>query len=335
MDRDESRSLAASAADEIQRLRVQLQALGGGQARGEAGLAAKGERLAALNAAEAELVERMGRNQAQLSRLLGALELYRRNPPPALLVAPKNATDAVNAAILLKALEPQLAARAAAFRQEAERLKAIRRRILLANGDILSAETEAQDRRAEIERLIARERALEESLDRTADDAARDARRLAAEAKALGVPAPGLEAGPGNQPLSLRPPVREAAARRFGEVDPEGRRSEGLTFHAAPGEIVAAPAEGRVDYAGGLKGWGGVVILRLPGERHLVLAGLGAASARMGSAVAAGEPIGRMAAVRRLGEDKGGPELYLELREGETPVDPARWLNRTTARGDP
>jgi septal ring factor EnvC (AmiA/AmiB activator) len=99
---------------------------------------------------------------------------------------------------------------------------------------------------------------------------------------------------------------------------------------------VLSPADGRVDYAGPLKGWGVVLILRLTGGYHLVLAGLGSSNARVGTAVAAGEPIGRMQTAPGAGKDKdqATSELYLEVRKGETPVDPARWLDRVTARGD-
>jgi septal ring factor EnvC (AmiA/AmiB activator) len=75
-----------------------------------------------------------------------------------------------------------------------------------------------------------------------------------------------------------------------------------------------------------LKGWGLVLILRLGGEYHLVLAGLETALTAPGRAVAAGQPIGRMAGT-------GGPasELYFEIRKNGAPVDPARWLKTPPA----
>jgi septal ring factor EnvC (AmiA/AmiB activator) len=63
------------------------------------------------------------------------------------------------------------------------------------------------------------------------------------------------------------------------------------------------------------------VILSPSEPFHLVLAGLDQAAAGVGRTVAAGEPIGRMA-----GSSTRPPELYLEVREGGEPVDPARWL---------
>jgi septal ring factor EnvC (AmiA/AmiB activator) len=338
MDRDENRALSATAANELARLRAQLAALGDAETRSERVLGGKGARLSALNAAEADLSARMGRNQAALSRLLGALQLYRRNPPPALLVSPRNATDAVNAAILLKAITPGLEAKAKAFAEEARSLQSLRRTIVLADSDVLAAESEAQDRRTQIRRLISEKSGLERAFDKGADLAAKDARRLAGQAVALGGPGTlgALEgADVEDAPPTLRPPVRGAVVRRFRDVAAGRARSEGWTYRTLRGEGVFAPADGRVDYAGALKGWGVVLILRTMGDYHLVLAGLSAANVPMGAAVTAGEPIGRMAGAAGVGQDaSGAPELYLEVRKGETPVDPARWLDRATARGD-
>jgi septal ring factor EnvC (AmiA/AmiB activator) len=87
---------------------------------------------------------------------------------------------------------------------------------------------------------------------------------------------------------------------------------------------VRAPAQGTVEYSGPLKGWGEVLILRLGGQYHLVLAGLESSNAVAGGKFAAGEPVGRMG-----GSD---PELYLEIRKDGAPMDPARWLKSAASR---
>ncbi len=338
MDRDEGRAKAKTAAEEIVRLRQQLVALGAAETAGENTVGDKGARLAALNAAEADLAARIGKNQVELARLLGALELYRRDPPPALLVSPKSATDAVNAAILMKAITPELERRAKAFAGEAKQLQALRRRVVLANGALFTAESDVADRRAEIGRLIAEKSALEQQQDAGADAAEADVKRLAAQAKSLGQLVGGLDAreiaGGSAAALRLTPPVTGAPIRRFSDPWPGRGRSEGWSWQPQPGAVVLGPADGRIDYIGPLKGWGVVLILRLADGYHLVLAGLQTSNAKIGSEVSAGEPIGHMAAGLAATKDKAAsPELYLEVRKGETPVDPARWLEATTARG--
>ena len=81
---------------------------------GVVAIAATGERLARLNVEETELSVEQTRNMGQLARLLSVLEQLKRDPPPALLVSPRDAKDAVRAAILVKAMTPGLQARASA-----------------------------------------------------------------------------------------------------------------------------------------------------------------------------------------------------------------------------
>ena len=121
--------------------------------------------------------------------------------------------------------------------------------------------------------------------------------------------------------------------RRFGEALASGGRSNGVTFAAAAGARVASPGPGSVQYAGPVKGWGVILILRLAGGYHLVLAGLDKTSVTVGQSVAAGEAVGFMPDGRQSPSDggdgaKASRELYLEVREQGAPVDPGRWLNK-------
>jgi septal ring factor EnvC (AmiA/AmiB activator) len=109
--------------------------------------------------------------------------------------------------------------------------------------------------------------------------------------------------------------------RRFGDRLPSGGRSDGITLAAPRAGRVAAPAAGLVQYAGPVKGWGVILILRLSGGYHLVLAGLDRSSASVGQSVAAGQTVGWMPDARQ-----SSPELYLEVRDDGEPVDPSRWL---------
>ena len=56
-------------------------------------------RLERLNVRETVLSAEQGRNLNRMARLLTALAQFRRDPPPALLVSPGDATDAVRAAL--------------------------------------------------------------------------------------------------------------------------------------------------------------------------------------------------------------------------------------------
>jgi septal ring factor EnvC (AmiA/AmiB activator) len=338
-ERDLERAEADGAAARLQiaQLQAQLSVLRAAQAGGERGVSVKRLQLAALTAQARDLDSRLGGDQAQLARLLGALELFRREPPPALFVKPTDIRDAVRAAILIRAITPELEARAQALKTQAAALNEVRRRIEASSADIRLGEHDLAARGAEIESLIARQSALQAKADEEAETAREDIDVLYARARALrdlaaGVIAAPSPAGAAQPPDPERaglfgaaerftPPLPGAPIRRFGEREPGGHgRSEGWTWRAGPGAAVASPAPAVVEYAGPLKGWGLVLILRLGGGYHLVIAGLDSALTSPGRWVSAGQPVGRMTG----GEE--GSDLYLEIRKNGAPVDPARWL---------
>ncbi len=338
------RDLAAAQANadaarlEIAQLEAQLAELNAAKQNGERGVSDKRLQLAALSAQERDLDARLGGDQARLARLLGALELFRRDPPPALFVKPTDVRDAVRAAILIRAITPELERRAQTLKAQAEQLQALRRRIDTSSIDLLVRESDVAERRARIETLIAQKTALQSRADAQAQVARQDIDALAARARALheltaGVAAAQSPALAGEPPdpehaglfghaKSFVQPVAGAPIRRFGQIEPGGRsRSDGWTWRTKADAPVLAPAQGTVEYAGPLKGWGLVLILRLGGGYHLVLAGLESALTAPGRMVAEGQPVGRMG-----NDGQAGSSLYFEIRKNGAPVDPARWL---------
>lgn len=337
-DLDTAQASADAARVEIAQLEAQLNELSAAQASGERGVSDKRLRLAALGAQERELNGRLGGDQAQLARLLGALELFRRDPPPALFVKPTDVRDAVRAAILIRAITPELEKRARTLRGQAQALRSLRQAINASSADIIMGERAIGERRGKIETLISQKTALQARADADAEAARQDIDALAARARALreltegvaAAPAPTLgseppdpeHAGLFGHPKLFTQPTDGAPTRRFGELELGGRaRSDGWTWRTRANAAVVAPADGVVEYAGPLKGWGLVLILRLGGGYHLVLAGLESASAAPGRTVAAGQPVGRMG-----GDAEAGSDLYFEIRKNGAPVDPARWL---------
>lgn len=307
---------AADTRREIVDLRGELDALD--QKRLVAGddVGAKRARLEALHQRESALVAELGRDRGQLARLLSALQLFRRNPPPALLVSPGDARDAVRAAILIRAMTPELQARADGYARQARAVSALRREAAAASEALFTAESLVADRKGELERMIVEKTQLERAY-------AQEALTGDAEQRTLGALTDGLAPRPATGPLTLAAPVPGPFTHRFGEAMPAGGRASGLSIRTEKGHIVASPAAATVEYAGPLNGWGVVLILRAQGAYHLVLAGLDQVSVAPGQSVAAGATVGRMAE-----HGSSEPELYFEVREDGAAVDPARWLKQ-------
>jgi septal ring factor EnvC (AmiA/AmiB activator) len=318
---------------EIERLRAELVKLGASEHAGESEAAARRAQLRALNAQETALRDRIDANRGELARLLGALQMYQRRPPPPLLVNPRSARDAVRAAILIRAVTPELQARGRAFAVQAEAINRVRRTAATASETLFQAESDIADRRGDIERLVAEKNALERRLYRDAGEADPETRAMAARAGSVEALVQGLAARqaaplPTRLPDRFIPPVLGPVERRFGQANAGGERAQGWTWRAEPEAPVLAPAAGRVDYAGPLKNWGLVLILNVGDGHRLVLAGLAEATVGVGRPVAAGEPVGRMG---RASDKDPPPELDLELRSAATAVDPARFLTAAAA----
>jgi septal ring factor EnvC (AmiA/AmiB activator) len=320
----DSRAEAQATEAQIAELRGRLVALGAVEASGEHATGDKKSRLDALNQQEQALAAQLGESQHATARLLGVLALFRRDPPPALLTHPQSAKDAVRAQILAKALEPELQRRSRALAEQLTQLRALRRQVETASEDLFKSESDLADQRAQIEQMIADKSALERSLIADADQADADLRRMAAAAGApaalIGrLPPEGDPHGP--PPARFVEPVVGKLVARYGEAATQRGPKEGFTWAAAAGAPVLAPAGGLIEYAGPLKDYGIVLILKTGGAYDLVLTGLGATQATAGRSVAAGEPVGRMA------EDAGTPrDLYLEVRRGGETIDPSRWF---------
>lgn len=331
--REQQRAAAAkdvlAARREIDDLSVELEQLNAAQAKGQTRVGTGRARLAALNAREAELAARMGANQAELSRLLGALQMFSKNPPPALFVHPRDAKAAVRAAILVRAVTPELQKRADGFAAEAAEARRVRRLAAAAAGDLFTSESSIADRAGRIEALIAERETLQARLAGEIHLADRDIAALDARADALRQVVARLPAAarPAAARFSrLSPPVPGAPVRRFGQADGRGDRSEGWSWRPAAGARVLAPAAGVVEFAGPVDGWKGVLIIRLDDDYHLVLAGLDVLGATPGQTVAAGQSVAGMASRGNMGIGSEAAELHLELRKAGRPVDPARFF---------
>jgi len=257
------------------------------------------ETLAAITAQEDALAARLGADRNALARLLGALEMFSRDPPPPLLVSPADARDAVRAMILAKAIAPQLLARARALEAEADALRRLRRQAAQASGDLFAAESELEDRQGRLD-------AVASDADLLAPPPARP-------------PVSTEDALPA--PTALLAPADGRLATRFGGRLDNGQRAEGMAWRTAAGAPVRSPAAAVVAYAGPLNGWGQVVILRAGGGCHMVLSGLGKVTVAAGQSVAAAFPVGAMPA-----DGQSPPELYLEVRMAGGPIDPARLM---------
>jgi septal ring factor EnvC (AmiA/AmiB activator) len=125
---------------------------------------------------------------------------------------------------------------------------------------------------------------------------------------------------------NLEWPVRGKLIRGFGRsVHPKFKTvtlNNGFNIAAPSGSPVAAVADGSVEYSDHLPGFGQCVILDHGAGYYTLYAHLD------GVFVAKGEKIARGQVIAEVGRPAPGddPQLYFEVRQGRTPLDPADWL---------
>lgn len=326
---------ARDARGEAERSARALDALRGQVTATEAELATAAARLALVRGLQREREVRLGQRQRPVVELVAALEARRRRPPVLAVLRPGSVTDLVHTRAVLATVAPAIARRTAGLRAEVAEARALERTADAAVASLRSARTRLEgDRarlaRAEIDARTAGERLAGEALsegDRAlalGEEAFDIADRLGTltqaqttAAKLAELPQPTVRPGtrpvPDRGPPVYRLPLRAPLVTGLGELSDSGVTSKGLSFRAAPGQSVRAPAAGRIAYAGPYRGYARILVIDHGGGWTTLLTGLNALEVGLNARVEAGHALGRAA---------GDPmPLTVELRRGDRVVD--------------
>ena len=290
-------------------------------------------------AIEAELTAR----NAEVSQLLGVLMTMGNAPAPLLLLHPSGPLGTARSGMIVSDITPALQAQVDDLRAdltEAAELGAVQDNAAATLRDGLDG---AQAARAALAQAVSDRTDLPR---RYTEDAVATA-LLIASTETLDAFASGLadtvdaDLGPQPDATALRGtlplPVQGQILRRAGQADAAGIIRPGWVIATRPGALVTAPAAATIRYRGPLLDYGIVIILEPAADVLLVIAGLSQAFGDAGQVVPAGAPIGMMGgempAVDALltesttGEGRQRSEtLYLEVRDGQGPIDPATWF---------
>jgi murein DD-endopeptidase MepM/ murein hydrolase activator NlpD len=143
-----------------------------------------------------------------------------------------------------------------------------------------------------------------------------DAHRLPAPALSPEAPPTAGPAAPLRWPLDA-----PRMTSSFGTRD--GRPHDGIDMGAPIGTPIRAAADGRVLYAGdGVRGYGNMVVLEHAGDLVTVYAHCSVLLVRTGDRIATGQEIARVGQSGRA----TAPHLHFEVRRGQVPQDPLRFL---------
>ncbi len=330
---------AQRASDRVEALSRTIRAL-------EEGLDALREGVRRSAVREAQIRSRFDAQSEQISRLLGVLMSIQSVSGPLALLHPSGPLDTVRSGMIVSEVTPALAEKADELRARLEEIRHLRRIQLQAEETLRLGLADIRKARTDLSQAISNRTDLPR---RYLDDPQR-LQRLIDSADTLESLASGLlqidmkGKGPGSEQVAfseargrLKLPVAGTLLRRFNEADAAGVRRPGILIATHPQALVSNPWPATLRYRGPLPGYGIVVILEPDAGSLLILAGLAQAWGEVGDVLEAGAPLGIMGGEAPDAEgffqnavNGTGPgqteTLYMELRLGEKPVDPAPWF---------
>jgi murein hydrolase activator len=310
----------------------------------EAGLAAMRDGLRRAATREAQLIRQLQSREDEIAQLLGALQAIESSPPPVLLLHPSGPQGSARAAMILAEVTPALAAKADVLKRDLEEMQILRQLREAATDTLEQGLAGVQQARAALSKAIADRTDLPK---RFTEDPVRTAilisstDTLEAFADGLADIASGEIAATNADITSLKGrvplPVQGIVLHRAGEPDAAGIARDGIILATRPRALVTTPTAATIRYLGPLLDLGNVMILEPQRGTLFVLSGLAEVYGEAGQVISAGSPIGLMGgaapqsgAILSLSGDGTGTDrtetLYIEVREGGSPVDPELWF---------
>jgi septal ring factor EnvC (AmiA/AmiB activator) len=232
----------------------------------------------------------------------------------------------------------------ATLRFDAQGAKAARDELAAAHAEREQSATAEEHHRAALEQTLDRQRELLASVQREKGAHEESARELEEAEKELSEKLAEIRR---THPMLMAPEIllkasiRKARGKlpfpvasgrievRFGRaVDPRFGTvtlQTGIDIRAERGTPVRSVWDGKVAHAGWFKGFGNLLIVDHGSGVFSLMAHLDQLQKALGDTVRAGEEVGTVGDTGSL----KGPYLYFEMRDGQKPLDPERWLART------
>ena len=336
---------AVAALDEAKDARDRVSALTQTISAYELGLAALRESLRQASIREAAIALQFEAKRDRVAQLVGVLSRIEADPGPLLLLHPDGPLGTVRSGMMLADVTPALQAEAEALRTDLEEMRDLKGLQTAAGETLGEGLRVAQEARTVLSQAISDRTDLPKRFTEDPEVL----RGLLESADTLDAFAGGLSlneaenggmedfaSAKGTLPL----PVLGTVLRRAGEADAAGVRRPGLLLATRPRALVTAPWAATIRYRGPLLDYGNVMILEPGGGYLLILAGLETVYGEVGEVVASGAPLGLMGggepgvteflvSVQDGGGARDTETLYMELRQGTEPVDPAEWFAAT------
>lgn len=306
----------------------------------EAGVQAMRGELRRLTLQERAVTAALADEDSDISALLALLQNASRQTENQSLLHPGSAVDTIRAGTLASALVPRLTERARDLEAQLTTLNELRILIEAAKSSVLEGLSGVQEARVALADALSDRDDLPPRLATNAaamEALVNSAETLSALADSLGA---GLSGAEETAERNWLPPV---TGKILAGYAPDQNRP-GWSVSTVPGALLTSPSDVTVRYSGDFPKRGTVVILEADDRMLVLMAGLSVSFVTLGDVLAAGDPVGLAGDGQSAAQDNLNAEdapvslsaeetVYIELRQGGVPVDPATRLTLEQEQG--
>lgn len=334
------RQEASNAANAADRIVAQRAVLSAEMDAAAAQIEAANARIDIISRRQQEQRSQLGQENEPILRLNAALQQMTGGPTALMILQPGERNDYIHLRAVLATVQPEITRRTSALRRQIAAQNELRSQEVIALKSLDDARLRLRSRRtslAELERqtrgkagdfsataAIEFEQAIAQG-ERARDIVSNiDSLRLSSEKAAAlaSLDGPVLRSGSARKPETggaYRIPGRGDVIFGFNELNPTGYRERGIRLALPPSSPVAAPAEGRVTFAGNYRSFGQIVIIDHGSGWTTLVTNLASLDVVKGAVVDQGATLGKTRS------DK--PEITLELRRNGRVMDIAALIS--------
>lgn len=334
------RQEASNAANAADRIVAQRAVLSAEMDAAAAQIEAANARINIISRRQRDQRTQLGEESEPILRLNAALQQMTGGPTALMIMQPGDRKDYIHLRAILATVQPEITRRTSALRRQIAAQNELRSQEIIALKSLDDARLRLNSRRNSLAKLErdARGKAGDFSADAAIEfeqaiaqgERARDivsnidSFRLSSEKAAAlaSLDGPVFRPGSTQRPeagRAYRIPGRGDVVFGFNELNPTGYRERGIRLALPPSSPVAAPAEGRVTYAGTYRSFGQIVIIDHGSGWTTLVTNLASLDVSKGTVVDQGEILGKTRAVQ--------PEITLELRRNGRVMDIAALIS--------
>ena len=291
------------------------------------------KQLSDLQWKESLLNRKIEANNSELIKIIAVFENISQVPKGYLFISPARIDTVFHSSILLRSLVNELNRSTKGYRQDLEDLIRTKDEITTAKVSIHTLTKKVRGEKDKIADLIKNKKSTQKKLTSEQEKNKREIKKLIAEsrtieefikkaeklrkerekrAKQTQIASTMIRKATGTAPL----PVSGNITTYFGEHTKKGVTAKGIYIKPRANSQVISPSDSDVVFSGSFYGFKNLLILHTTDDYYVILGGMKDIFAEEGQNLLTGEPIGEM----------GDSELYIEIRDRETPINPLKYF---------